>query len=81
MALLAAKPMVLDGVTLGAGEEIPPAHWAAQRERTRRALTRTRMVRSTDLQPVARTDSPPVASTTPLRADGPSRRGRTRKAG
>lgn len=78
MALLAAKPMVLDGVTLGAGEEISPAHWAAQRERTRRALTRTRMVRSTDLQPVAAADSPPVVSSTPTRSGGPSRR---RKAG
>ncbi len=78
--LVTVKAMRLDGLDLGAGEEIPPAHWAKQRDRTRQVLTRTNRVRSTDLTPVARTDSPPVASTTPLRADGLSRRVK-RKAG
>ena len=73
MALVMVQSRLLAGVDYKAGEVISPAAWASLTERTRKCLTRTRMVRSTDLTPVAAADSPPVASTTPLRADGPSR--------
>lgn len=79
MSVLAAKAMLLDGLALRAGEVIPPAHWAQQRERTRRCLIRTRLVRSSDLMPVVVADRPPVALTTPRIADGPRTRGRPRK--
>lgn len=71
--LTAVKQMLLAGDAYRAGGEISPAKWASLSERTRKCLTRTRLVRSTDLSPVARTASPPVASTTPLRAGGRSR--------
>jgi hypothetical protein len=73
MALVMVKARLLNGIDYAAGEVIPPPAWAGLTERTRKSLTRTRLVRSTDLTPVARTECPPVALTTPRLADGPTR--------
>ena len=77
--LTAAKAMLLAGDVYKAGEEISPAKWASLTTRTRKALTRTRRVRSTDLAVVV-ADTPPRTTSVPRTADGPTpKRGRPRK--
>ena len=77
--LTATKGMLLAGETYRAGESIPAAHWASLTPRIRKVLERNKLVRSSDLQPVAATNSPPVALTTPRTADGSRKRGCPRK--
>lgn len=77
--LMAAKPFTLVGQTYRPGQEIAPAVWAGLTSRQRKMLERVRFVRSSELQPVAQPSRLPVASSTPTRSGGPSRRGRPRK--
>lgn len=77
--LTASRDLLLAGDTYTAGEEIAPAKWASLTTRTRLCLTRTRLVRSTDLSPVARTDSPPASKQVPRNAGGRPRGRKPRK--
>ena len=75
--MLAVKEFTLYGSRFQHGSPIPDTLWGRCDKRLRQVLERNRYVTHT---PVAQADMPPRRATTPTKSDGPTRRGRPRKA-